>query len=164
MELMREIQYDTDGEPMLVLRRKRLFNSTIILQPGTQQVYAIRLNDAWQFSEDHYPAMTDCLLGFDRSGYPVMERRWLQFDQFMFFKTMELCEVFGLGEPTSRRMANIATLIQEGIDDLIKTKPQQKAMVSIGEIKLTESDLRGQGSRSFTKDLLIDLPVSTRAQ
>lgn len=161
-ELIRHIEYNESGDPVLVIQKKNRLASTVIhLDPREGSAYRINLDDAWQFSEGHYPAEVPTLLGFDRYGLPVLRKQLLSFEKFMFFKTAELCEVLGLGEPTTRRMADIANAIESGLDDLLKCVPQPTQERCVGEIRITESQ-QGQGSRVQTNDLIVNVPVSGR--
>ena len=86
-----------DGEtPLLVIRRK--------IDPQGCIPFAIRVNDLWQYSYDHNE-------NFDRNMY------WL---------CSAIMDRFGLGIVTSQKMAEIATVIEDGIDDLLKAPPKQR--------------------------------------
>jgi hypothetical protein len=157
-ELARFITYDDDGDPVLVIHKKQHQKLSFAIARDQKDAYQIPFNDTWQYSEDHYPAVVPCLLGFDRNGLPVVEQRWMTWEKFMFFKTMELCEVLGLGEATTRRMADIADTIQGGIGDLIKTPPRPEEQVCAGEVKVEVGNAT-QGKETFTNDLIINKPV-----
>ena len=158
-ELARFIDYDEAGEPVLVIHKKQRRPLSFAISRDAKDAYRISLDDAWQFSEDHYPAPVECLLGF-RNGMPVLEKRWMTFERFMFFKTAELCDVLGLGEGTTRRMAEIAAVIEEGLDDLIKCRPQPEERVCVGEVKI-EVGNDSQGKETYVNDLIVNKPVIT---
>jgi hypothetical protein len=159
-ELARFIDYDEEGDPVLVIHKKQLQQLAYASDRDARDAFRVPLNDAWQFSEDHYPAPVPCLLGFDRHGMPVMERRYLSFERFMFLKTRELCEVLGLGEPTTRRMADIAATIEAGLEDLIKTKPRPTEATCIGEVKISIGK-DGDSQKVMHNDIVINVPIST---
>jgi hypothetical protein len=110
-DIIREIKHDQNEEPVLILRKKPTVTGTFkIEQPGIKSL-AIRLQDIWMYSEEYNP----------------------DFEQYMFGCTMFLCDLFGLGLATPRKMAEIATVIQEGIDDLVKLPPPKQQIKTVGE-------------------------------
>jgi len=111
-DIVREIKHDTDGKPILILRKKGYPTNTFRLIEAPIKSFAIRMDDIWQYSEEHND----------------------NFEAYMFACTMFLCELFDLGLATPRKMAEIATVIQEGIDDLVNIPPQQKKIKNFGEV------------------------------
>lgn len=110
-DVVREIKNDDDEKPVLILRKKPTVTGTFkIERPGIKS-FAIRLQDIWMYSEEHNP----------------------DFEQYMFGCTAFLCDLFDLGLATPRKMAEIATVIQEGIDDLVKLPPPAQKITIIGE-------------------------------
>ena len=86
-----------DGEdPVLVIRRK--------IDPMGCTPFAVRMNELWQFSSDHNE----------------------DFDKFMWLYCSLLVESFGLGIITTQKMAAIATVIEDGIEELLKTPPRSE--------------------------------------
>ncbi|MBC2712875.1 MAG: hypothetical protein HGJ94_18355 [Desulfosarcina sp.] len=137
-EVYRRIEYDDQGDPVLVIHKKVSPVKTFRLDRPVAPSFAIRLNDVWQYSEDHNP----------RFIYHMS-----QICQF-------LCNLFDLGLVTPSRMGRIASVIEEGIDDLIKAPPQKEELVNLGEVKVTMADLRGEGSVSHVQDLVVSKPLS----
>lgn len=135
--LTRHFKYDDNGRPLMILRKKqygRAYSST----PRKAPTFAIRLEDVWQYSQDHNPA----------------------FRQHFFNICMMLCKLFELGLVTARKMAEIASVIEEGIDDLVKMPPQPTNGVCVGEVKLTERATNGDGEQSFTNDFIEQQPIA----
>ncbi len=97
-EIKRRFQY-YDGKPIMVLFRAI---------DGGAKGYAISREDAWKFSEDHNP-----------EGFVATVTKAAQ----------EAYEHLGMGgiaispKMQTRRLAEIATVIQEGLDDLLKYPP-----------------------------------------
>lgn len=119
--VVREIKHDDDEKPVLILRKKTQPTNVIkLIQPGIKS-FAIRLQDIWMYSEEHNP----------------------DFEKWMFDCTAFLCDLFDLGLPTSRKMAEIATVIQEGIDDLINMPPPMQKVKIVGEAEYTIKALHG---------------------
>lgn len=110
-EVKRYFDYDEEGKPILVLYRP--------LSPG-KLGYAIRINDAWKFSEDHNPDFVACVTKATQEAYHYLGLAWL-------------ATTSGF---VTRRMAEIATVIQEGIDDLLKMppRPRREAKEEVGEL------------------------------
>ncbi len=137
-EITREFGYDNNHEPVMILRRKRQVATTYQLEKKANPSFAIRLCDIWQYSEEHNP----------------------------FFKrhVWDICNVihhlFDLGLVTGSKLAAIATVIQEGIDDLVKMPPQPTEKVTLGEVRMRQTSLNGDGHVDVKKQLDIERPVS----
>jgi len=86
--------------------------------------YIIMLDQIWTFSEDHYERLT--------------EKMPRTFESFMMHKCLDLYELFDLGMPNSRQLAETAWLIQDAIEQLknMPPAPIEKKKV-IGEAKMT---------------------------
>ena len=125
-DLERAFTYDTEGNPAMLIYKKPSPVHTFRLEKPTIEAYAIPLDDAWMFSRDHYNprALVKVFHGFNVAGQPVHGEANLTYDEAMFAKCEELCHQFSLGLITSRKMAEIASLIEDGIDDLVKMPPQ----------------------------------------
>jgi len=135
--LRREFKYDDNGRPVMILRKKQ-YGRAFSSMPRAVSSYAIRLEDVWQFSQDHNP----------------------NFITHMGNVCTFLCDLFSLGLITPRKMAEIATVIEEGIDDLVKMPPQATKQVCTGEIKMTQRSLAGDGEVSVTSDMVEEMPLS----
>lgn len=123
-ELDRAYTYDNEGQPVMVIYKSKAPVTTFRLEIPKVEGYVIPLDDAWMFSRDHYPALVPVFYGYDKQGNAMTGDKVLTYDQAMFAKCEELCHRFDLGLITSRKMAEIASLIEDGIDELVKMPPQ----------------------------------------
>lgn len=126
-DLERAFTYDAEGSPvMLIYKEPSQAPSFRIEKRPTIEAYAIPLDDAWMFSRDHYNprALVKVFYGYNIVGQPMHGEANLTYDEAMFAKCEELCHQFDLGLITSRKMAEIASLIEDGIDNLVKMPPQ----------------------------------------
>ena len=125
-DLERAFTYDTEGSPVMLIYKKPSPVPTFRLEKPTIEAYAIPLDDAWMFSRDHYNprALVKVFYGLDTLGRPAHGEANLTYDEAMFAKCEELCHQFDLGLITVRKMAEIASIIEDGIDDLVKMPPQ----------------------------------------
>ena len=125
-DLERALTYDTDGNPVMLIYKKPSPAPAFRLEKPTIEAYGIPLDDAWMFSRDHYNPRTLVRVfhGFNIFGKPIHGEANLTYDEAMFAKCNELCHQFDLGLITSKKMAEIASLIEDGIDDLVKMPPQ----------------------------------------
>lgn len=120
-EVTRRIAYRTvdegDGyEPVLIIEPK-------YRHEGCSASFAIRIDDLWMYSADHNP----------------------RFDEWMFRVVNTIYSAFGLGTViTSQRMAEVATVIEEGIDDLLKAPPEPPVD--------SPEDLQEKALRKFVKE------------
>lgn len=105
MEITREIKHDSQGQPLMILRRKR----------GGPGSFAVRFKDLWMFSEKHNPL----------------------FERNMKITCEQVFNLFDLGEPTPRKMAQLAWLIEDGIDEMIKLPPPPISREQVGEGTVT---------------------------
>ena len=85
--------------------------------------YMIFLDQIWLYSEDHYEQVTKDL--------PPT------FEHYMMAKCLELYELFDLGMPNSRQLAELAWLIQDSIDQLLKMPPKPTEKKAVGEVDVT---------------------------
>ncbi len=122
-DVKRYLTYDDSDEPLLVLE------PTNPRMANRQLRFAIRMADLWQYSEEHNP----------------------KFEQFMMQVCASVHELFDLGLVTSRKMADIASIIQEGIDDMVKMPPRPVVGQRIlGEITYNERNQDGEVVQQFT--------------
>lgn len=127
-DLERAFSYDVEGEPVMLIYKKPSASPAFSIEKPTINAYAIPLSDAWMFSRDHYNprALVRVFYGFNVAGQPIHGEANLTYDEAMFAKCEELCYQFDLGLITSRKMAEIASLIEDGIDELVKMPPQDE--------------------------------------
>lgn len=85
--------------------------------------YLIKMDEIWLYSEEHYE--------------PVTEKMPRTFESFMMHKCLDLYELFDLGSPNSRQLAEVAWTIQDGIDQLVRMPPTEPRKQVIGEAKMT---------------------------
>lgn len=143
-QLEKAFSWDENGNPVLVIYKLAPVTKTFSLNRQKVEGYVIDLNDIWMFSRDHYPAEVPCFFGFDAVGLPMTGYKTLTYDQAMFAKCEELCHQFELGVITSSKMADIASMIEEGIDELVSIRPKLPAEKhSIGEVEVTLKDKDG---------------------
>lgn len=107
-EFSRKLDYQ-DGAAVLKIYR-RAFPSA--------RAYCIRQIDAWQFSEEHNPVFAACITKAALEAY----------------NHLGMGGIIMSGHQMSLRCADLATCIQEGIDDLIHAPeaPEKKKPV-VGE-------------------------------
>lgn len=127
-DLERAFTYDTEGSPVMLIYKKPSPAPAFRLEKPAIEAYAIPLDDAWMFSRDHYNprALVRVFHGLNILGQPLHGEANLTYDEAMFAKCNELCHQFDLGLITSQKMAEIASLIEDGIDDLVKMPPQDE--------------------------------------
>ena len=98
-EVVREIKYrlidEFTYEPVLCIRPK-------VQRSGHKANFAIRLEDLWLYTPDKNP----------------------NFDKWMYLVVGKIYEMFNLGIVSSQRMAEVATVIEDGISELIKAPPE----------------------------------------
>ena len=153
-ELERAFSYDDDGRPVMVIYKRQSPVTTFRLKTPKVEGYLIPLDDAWMFARDKYPALVRVFYGFDQQGNPIHGEKVLTYEQAMYAKCDELCQQFDLGLVTSRKMADIASMIEDGIDDLVRMKPQRTEKIVVGEVNLTLRDPKGaEGKIEATTEL-----------
>ena len=135
-EVIRQMTWDEKGDPMMILRKKRQALTTVKSDRKSHPSFAIQMNDIWMFSQDHNP----------------------NFIVWMGQSAMLICEVLQLGISTTSRMSAIATIIEEGIDDLIKMKPRQEINKTVGEVT-TRIGKGEDGYIEFTQDFEVSIPI-----
>jgi hypothetical protein len=85
--------------------------------------YIILFDHIWQYTEDFYEQL--------HKDMPPT------FEGFMLAKTLDLYELFDLGTPNSRQLAEVAWLIQDSIEQLKDLPPDFKEKKVVGEAKMT---------------------------
>lgn len=152
-ELERAFSYDDEGRPVMVIYKKRPPVKTFRLKTPKVEAYIIPLDDVWMFSRDHYPALVRVFYGYNQQGNAIHDETVLTYEQAMYAKCDELCQQFDLGLVTSRKMANIAGMIEDGIDELVKMPPQKTEAVSLGQVKFNAGS--GERTIEMTEDLAV---------
>ena len=97
-EVTREIVYrqvNGEYEPVLSIKPK-------VQREGHKANFAILVQDAWRYTPDKNH----------------------DFDKWMYAAVSTIYDMFNLGIMTTQRMAEVATVIEDGIDDLLKTPPE----------------------------------------
>jgi hypothetical protein len=110
-----------DDKPAMVLL------ASVPRSANKDKRYLIKMDEAWMYSEDFYEQVT-----------PKMPPT---FESFMMHKSLDLYELFDLGKPNSRQLAEVVWTIQDGIDQLVKMPPTKPRKKVVGEAKMT---LNGQ--------------------
>ncbi len=105
-EITREISYDDEDQPIMILRPK------VPSTNGQPVSFVIRMCDLWKYSESHNPS----------------------FEKYMFHICTQIYTLFNLGVLTSKKMARIAWVIQDGIDSMLGARPPQRKQEVVGEI------------------------------
>jgi hypothetical protein len=134
-ELVAELGY-WDKRPAIVLKAK---------QPRSNNAdtrYLIPLDQIWMYSEDHYEQVTD--------------KMPKTFESFMLHKCLDLYELFDLGTPSSRQLAEVAWLIQDSIDQLMKMPPLELPKKVVGEATATMQPMDGSEGVTFTTEVKED--------
>ena len=90
--------------------------------------YVIFLNDIWRYSEDFYERLT--------------QQMPPTFEGFIMAKCLDLFELFDLGTPTSRQLAEVAWLIEDSIDRLKNMPPYHEPKKAVAEAKMTIDDTK----------------------
>lgn len=152
-ELEKAYSYDDDGQPVMVIYKKQSPVTTFRLKVPKVEGYIIPLDDAWMFARDKYPALVRVFYGYNQRGNAMHGEKVLTYEQAMYAKCEELCHQFNLGLITSRRMADIASLIEDGIDELIKMPPQKTEAVSLGQVKFNAGS--GERTIEMTEDRVV---------
>jgi hypothetical protein len=115
-DLVAEVGY-WDKKPAIILKAKRPREANRLTR------YIIIMEQIWIYSEDHYEKL-----------HPGMPETY---ESFMLHKCFDLYELFDLGLPDSRKMAQVAWLIQDSIDQLLKVPPYKQRKKVLGEAELT---------------------------
>ena len=151
-DVVREIKNDDDEKPVLILRKKPTVTGTFKLERPGIKSFAIRLQDIWMYSEEHNPTRREyrmcpmCgLLVLVTTGFEALKSG---FDFCCYGKSRGyvefLCELFDLGLPMAAKESMLTTVIQEGIDDLIKLPPPAQNIKIIGECDYQIRAIRGE--------------------
>lgn len=106
-----------DKKPAIILK------ASVPRSANNNKRYNIFLDQIWLYSEDHYEQAT-----------PDMPPTY---EHYMLAKCLELYDLFDLGTPNSRQLAELAWLIQDSIDQLKGMPPEPPPKkVAIGEAKM----------------------------
>ena len=119
-QLAAEIGYWED-KPAIILKAK------VPRESNKVRRYIIKMDEVWIYSEDHYEQLS--------------EKMPPTFESFMMHKCLDLYELFDLGTPNSRQLAEVAWLIQDSIDSMMKLPPYIPRKEVIGE---AEANIDGQ--------------------
>jgi hypothetical protein len=116
MQIATEFGY-WEKKPALILKAK------VPRSGNKDKRYVIKLDEVWIYSEDHYEQIR-----------PDMPKTY---ESFMMHKCLDLYELFDLGTPDARQLAEVAWLIEDAIDSLINMPPQgeMERMVKAEDIK-----------------------------
>lgn len=115
-EVAAYVGHDDEGKPALVLHRK--------VEPEGRRCF-IKLQDAWLFSEDHNPGFEDHIRKVTEIAY-----------DYLLGQSIATSEKI-----QAQRMAEIATLIEERIDDLINHPPAEEDKGEVvDDVKMTIGD------------------------
>ena len=113
-EVIREIGYkrvENDIEPVLIIKPK-------VEREGHKANFVIRMQDLWMYTPDKNP----------------------NFDQWMYSVVMSIYNMFNLGViVSSQRMAEVATVIEDGIDELLKMPNEPPAGSPMEDIEKAET-------------------------
>lgn len=96
-EVVRSIQYkelDDELQPVLCIEPK-------VQRTGHKANFAIRIQDLWMYTPDTNK----------------------QFDKWMYFVVSSIYDQFNLGVISTQRMAEVATVIEDGITELLNAPP-----------------------------------------
>jgi len=105
------MQIDTEfgyweKKPALILKPK------VPRSGNKDKRYVIKLNHVWIYSEDHYEQLS--------SDMPPT------YESFLMHKCLDLFELFDLGTPSSRQLGELAWMIEDAIDSLVKMPPYKE--------------------------------------
>lgn len=120
-EVTRKIIYrqvNGEYEPVLSISPK-------VPRAGHKADFAIRMEDLWMYTPDKNPT----------------------FDKWMYQVCAYIHKQFNLGVVTAQRMAQIASTIEDGIDDLLKAPPDPPAGTTMKEAMEKAMRERDQDSR-----------------
>lgn len=106
----RRIEYDDEGQPLLIL-----VPAGNILRIKKPPSFAIRMRDLWMYSEDHNPLFVEHIKRVCAT----------------------LVVLFDIEPITMQKLVSIASVIEEGIDDMVSMPPQPLTTEKkiIGEIE-----------------------------
>ena len=106
-----------DKKPAIILK------ASVPRSANKDKRYTIFLDQIWLYSEDHYER--------------IKEDMPPTFEDYMMAKCLDLYQLFDLGTPNSRQLAELAWLIQDSIDQLKDMPPWHKRKKVIGEASMT---------------------------
>jgi len=139
-DVVREIKHDDDEKPVMILRKKPTVTGTFKLERPGIKTFAIRLNDAWQYSEESNPTKWEYLMYPDN----IMRLTKVGFEPWMEDCSRELCKIFDLGRWTEQKMNMLASVIQGGLDDLVNFPPPMQKVKIVGEVEYLIKSLHGK--------------------
>lgn len=119
-DVIRTIKYTDDGKPWLCILPK--------VNPERHVPVFFAQDKAWLYSFDHNQ----------------------NFDKFMWWACENICKQFNLGLITAQKMGEIASVIEEGITDLLAAKPRPKP-VDLAVQQMTEEIFK-QAARNAEVD------------
>ena len=106
-----------DKKPAIILK------ASVPRSANRDKRHIIFLDQIWMYSEDHYEQ--------------IEENMPPTFEHYMMAKCLDLYQLFDLGTPNSRQLAELAWLIQDSIDQLKGMPPETPPKkVAIGEAKM----------------------------
>jgi hypothetical protein len=112
MQIARELGY-WEKKPAIILK------ASVPRSANKDKRYVILFDHIWQYTEDFYE--------------PLDATMPKTFEGFMMAKALDLYELFDLGTPNSRQLAEVAWLIQDSIDQLKDMPPYHKQKKVVGE-------------------------------
>lgn len=131
-EVIRRIAYTDDGKPALFILPK--------VNPERYIPTMFPQDSAWLYSFDHNP----------------------RFDQFMWRACGDICARYNLGLITREKMASIASVIEEGISELLAAPPREKP-VDLAVRQMTEEAFKNAAKEAEIDGnkvkMKIELPV-----
>ena len=119
-EVIRRIGYNDDGEPMLFILPK--------INPENHIPTAFFKEGAWLYTPDKNP----------------------NFVKFMYWACEDICKRYNLGLITKEKMASIATVIEEGIEELLAAPPREKP------VDLAIRQMREESFKNAVKNAEVD--------
>lgn len=119
-EVIRRIGYTDDGEPMLFILPK--------VNPERYMPTAFNKDNAWLYTPDKNP----------------------DFVKFMYWACEDICKRYNLGLITKEKMASIASVIEEGIDDLLAAPPRENP------VDLAVRQMREESFKDAVKNAEVD--------
>ncbi len=105
MQIAAELGY-WEKKPAIILK------ASVPRSANRDKRYVIMMDHIWQYTEDHYE--------------PLDSKMPKTFQAFMLAKCLDLFELFDLGYPSSRHMAELVFLIEASIDDVVHMLPYRE--------------------------------------
>lgn len=131
-EVIRRIAYTDDGDPILLILPK--------INPENHIPTMFGKDSAWLYTPDFNP----------------------DFDKFMWWACGDICARYNLGLITPAKMASIASVIEEGISELLAAPPREKP-VDLAVRQMTEEAFKNAAKEAEVDGhrvrMKIELPV-----